>query len=131
MLAETSGRRRGKVSVTSLIDVIFLLLLFFMLTSTFSRFSELELSATGGGATAAGGEVKTVFLPLSPDRLLLNGTATELDALEKAVGTLAETGTTRILISPGKDTDAQRLVDVLAALKPLAARQGLSITVLG
>ena len=29
--------------MTSLIDVIFLLLLFFMLSSTFSRFAEVEL----------------------------------------------------------------------------------------
>ena len=31
--------------MTSLIDVIFLLLLFFMLSSTFSRFAEVEISA--------------------------------------------------------------------------------------
>ena len=131
MLAETGRRRRGRVSVTSLIDVIFLLLLFFMLTSTFSRFSELELSATGGGAAATAGEVTTVFLSLSPDQLLVNGTPTELDALDAAIQALATDGTTRVLISPGKVTDAQRLVDLMAVLKPLAGRQGLSITVLG
>ena len=131
MLAETGRRRRGRVSVTSLIDVIFLLLLFFMLTSTFSRFSELELSATGGGAAATAGEGTTVFLSLAPDQLLVNGTPTELDALDAAIQALATDGTTRVLISPGKVTDAQRLVDLLAVLKPLAGRQGLSITVLG
>ena len=35
--------------MTSLIDVIFLLLLFFMLSSTFSKFSEIELTAGGSG----------------------------------------------------------------------------------
>jgi biopolymer transport protein ExbD len=35
--------------MTSLIDVIFLLLLFFMLSSTFSRFGEVELTAAAGG----------------------------------------------------------------------------------
>ena len=40
-------RRSGRLSMTSLIDVIFLLLLFFMLTSTFSKFSEVELAAEG------------------------------------------------------------------------------------
>ena len=43
------ARRRRRLSMTSLIDVIFLLLLFFMLTSTFTRFSEVELTAAGSG----------------------------------------------------------------------------------
>ncbi|MEM8921756.1 MAG: biopolymer transporter ExbD, partial [Pseudomonadota bacterium] len=38
-------RRRGRSSITSLIDVIFLLLLFFMLASTFTRFSEVDIAA--------------------------------------------------------------------------------------
>ena len=38
-------RRRRRASITSLIDVIFLLLLFFMLASTFSDFSEFEISS--------------------------------------------------------------------------------------
>ncbi len=38
--------------MTSLIDVIFLLRLFFMLSSTFSRFAEVELTAAGASASA-------------------------------------------------------------------------------
>ena len=48
-----STRRRRKLSMTSLIDVIFLLLLFFMLTSTFTRFAELDLAAASGGGGAS------------------------------------------------------------------------------
>ena len=44
-------RRRRRLSMTSLIDVIFLLLLFFMLSSTFTRFAELELAAGGTGGS--------------------------------------------------------------------------------
>lgn len=36
---------RKRTSITSLIDVIFLLLLFFMLASTFTKFSEIEISS--------------------------------------------------------------------------------------
>ena len=43
--------------MTPLIDVIFLLLLFFMLSSTFTRFSdvEMEIGGGGGGATTVDG----------------------------------------------------------------------------
>ena len=37
------GRRRAELSVTPLIDVLFLLIIFFTLTSTFRRVGELEL----------------------------------------------------------------------------------------
>jgi biopolymer transport protein ExbD len=37
------------VTLTPLIDVIFLLLLFFMLSSTFTRFAEVPLTNAGGG----------------------------------------------------------------------------------
>jgi biopolymer transport protein ExbD len=56
-------RKRSKsteLNVTSLIDVLFLMLIFFMLTTTFKRAGELELNLpesstarpTGPGATA-------------------------------------------------------------------------------
>ncbi|WP_367714863.1 biopolymer transporter ExbD [Nitratireductor sp. GISD-1A_MAKvit] len=41
-------RRRKPLSLTSLIDVIFLLLLFFMLSSTFTRFASVEISGGAG-----------------------------------------------------------------------------------
>ncbi|WP_158964336.1 ExbD/TolR family protein [Chachezhania sediminis] len=131
MLSDTR-RRRGRVSMTSLIDVIFLLLLFFMLTSTFSRYSELELSAAGGNAApGSAAEVATVFLSLSEDRLLVNGQPTELGALAGNVKVTAAEKPTRLLISAGKDVTSQRLVDVLSVLNALAGLPGLSITVLG
>ena len=43
-------QQRRRASITSLIDVIFLLLLFFMLASTFSKFSEIDIAV----ASAAG-----------------------------------------------------------------------------
>lgn len=45
------ARHRSPIGLTSLIDVVFILLLFFMLTSTFSPLSALDLTpASSGGA---------------------------------------------------------------------------------
>lgn len=47
-------RRRVLINLTSLIDVLFLLLIFFMLTSTFRRAGEMDLElATSSTAAAA------------------------------------------------------------------------------
>lgn len=49
-----ASRRRVTINLTSLIDVLFLLLIFFMLTSTFRRAGEMELElATSSTAAAA------------------------------------------------------------------------------
>ncbi|WP_415918960.1 biopolymer transporter ExbD [Tateyamaria sp. SN6-1] len=116
--------------MTSLIDVIFLLLLFFMLTSTFSRYSEVELTAATSGTTAPS-DLPPLFLQLHPDRVALNGVDVVMQTLSQAVAdTGAGTAHTpqTLLVSMTSDVSAQRLTDLLAALRNTAA---ISVTVLG
>lgn len=119
MALDRPAFRRRRLTVTSLIDVIFLLLLFFMLSSTFSRYGELELTGarpgTGNGAAPA-------FVQIGPGRLALNGRALTLSALPAALA-----GHPTALVSLDNGTTAQRLVDLLAALRGVP---GLSVTVL-
>ncbi|MEM8848828.1 MAG: biopolymer transporter ExbD [Pseudomonadota bacterium] len=112
--------RRRALSLTPLVDVIFLLLLFFMLTSTFSRYGEIEISAAAGGGS---GEALTdaAFLQLGPERILLAGREV---ALEELPGRLEDR---RALIALRDGVDAQRLVDVLGVLRDVP---GLNLTVL-
>lgn len=107
--------------MTSLIDVIFLLLLFFMLTSTFTRFGEIDLTSAAGRGTRASGNAP-LFLQVSPHRLGLNGRDIGLDALPEALDS-----TKPVLVSLKPDVSSQRLVDVLVVLKTIP---DLSVTVL-
>ena len=70
--------------MTSLIDVIFLLLLFFMLSSTFSKFAEVELTAGGAGA-ATSSTARPLFLQLGPETARLNSAELALEALPEAL----------------------------------------------
>lgn len=107
--------------MTSLIDVIFLLLLFFMLSSTFTRFGELNLtSASAGGGTTTG--EAPLFLRVSADAIGLNGRDIALDALIQELDTDKP-----LLVSLTKDVTAQRLVDVLVVLRGMP---DLDVTVL-
>lgn len=119
-------RQRRALSMTSLIDVIFLLLLFFMLTSTFTRFAEVELASAGsGGATAA---KKPVFVSLSADDLRLNGTALAFPELSGALAPhRADGAPLGVLVAARADVTSQRLTDLLGALRSIP---GLSVTVL-
>lgn len=120
---------RRKLSMTSLIDVIFLLLLFFMLSSTFSKFAEVELSAAGSGAGAVQGETRPMFLRLGAEGLSLNGREVALAALQEVVqGEMPEAGEQPLLVSLQDGVTAQRLIDLLGVLRGVG---NLSVTVLG
>lgn len=114
MRLETAVRRRGTISMTSLIDVIFLLLLFFMLSSTFTKFGEIELTSAGRGADR---QVTPVYLRLAGDRLVLNGRDVDLAAVAGELAGQAERGANTVLLALDDKTASQRFVDVYSALK--------------
>lgn len=120
--------RRRRLSMTSLIDVIFLLLLFFMLSSTFSRFAEVELStASAGGDNSS--DVKRSFLQLGEKTLRVNGQDVVLGALPDRFADMSpEAETLQVIVSLRDDVTAQRLTDILVILRDI---DRLSISVLG
>ncbi|WP_306048083.1 ExbD/TolR family protein [Oceaniradius stylonematis] len=112
--AGACGRAR-RISLTSLIDVIFLLLLFFMLTATFSRFADVELS-TGGGASQLADQTP-VFLQLHADGLSLNAEPLDVSQLGERLLVLREAGRADVVILSVRDgATSQQLVDVIAAV---------------
>lgn len=114
---------RRRLSLTSLIDVIFLLLLFFMLSSTFTRYGDLPFLAATGGATPDG--APPAFLRVLPDEIMLNVAAVTLDSLPAALAVLDGT---LVLVAPGEGVTAQRLVDVMVAAQTV---QGVSLRLIG
>ena len=114
--------------MTSLIDVIFLLLLFFMLTSTFSKFAEVELLSAGAG-NAKNTDQAPVFLRLNEEELSLNGIPHALDDLASVLKSPEGRVTDQmVLVSLGKTVTSQRLVDLLAVLRGIG---GIKVQVLG
>lgn len=74
-MAFRSSRREKRVTlnITPLIDVLFLLLIFFMVTGTFKRAGELELrlpESTSSTPAEEGGEIRNVELILTESGLL-------------------------------------------------------------
>lgn len=109
------------MSLTALIDVVFLLLLFFLLTSTFSSFGEIEMFSPASGQSEASEPVQRVFLQLGSDRLTLNGSPATMENVVDQI----EAGLVLIELDP--DVTSQRLVDLLATFR---GRDELSVLVL-
>ncbi|AML53637.1 biopolymer transporter ExbD [Falsihalocynthiibacter arcticus] len=98
--------------MTSLIDVIFLLLLFFMLSSTFSKYGTVPLTSRASGG-AVGIAEETRFLKLEKERLLWNGQSESVATLEGVLGDLPKDKSTTVLLHLSPDVSSQRLVEVL------------------
>ncbi|MTI00175.1 biopolymer transporter ExbD [Roseibium sp. RKSG952] len=116
-------RRARPISLTPLVDVIFLLLLFFMLSSTFTRFGEVEIGAPGGGGGT--GAVPKALLLVEGDALRLNGNAVEPDRLHGEAEALTARDIDSLLVLVRGETTTQQLVTVLSDLKSV---ENLSVT---
>lgn len=116
MALKARSKRIRRLSLTPLIDVIFLLLLFFMLTSTFTRFAEIPLAGAAVGGVAS--DMPPLFLQLRDERISLNGEELTLESLPTR---LANEGRRQLLVAIANDqVTTQRLVDLLVVLAPIS-----------
>lgn len=106
------ARPRRKPSLTPMIDVVFLLLVFFMLASRFGADEILPLPLASGGGSYSG---PPRLIDVAPEQVLLNGR--EVENLVAAVSPLME-GPGDTLILRGTDgATLQHIVNTAAELR--------------
>jgi len=108
-------RARRRPSLTPMIDVVFLLLVFFMLAARFGQDGDVSLGLSGGAGATWSGPPR--LLEVTPDTLSLNGRMVSDDALFSTLSSLVETEADLILLRSSGDTDLQRLLDVITNLQ--------------
>ncbi len=110
MRLETAARaRRRRISLTPLVDVVFLLMLFFVLAGRFEPLLELDLAGTGGGtAVPDAPAASTVVVRLAGDGARLAGIATPLADWLRAPD--VPVGESRVLFSLADDVTVADLV---------------------
>jgi biopolymer transport protein ExbD len=121
MVFRTRKRKQVSLSVTPLIDVLFLLLIFFMVTGTFKRAGELELrlpESSTSTPSKSESEAKDLELVLTEDGLLLlDGENVELPNLKRRLQTIvAEDAEKRVMIkaeSGVQHWEVVRLLDIV------------------
>ena len=112
-LAAMTSRRRS-ISLTPLIDVVFILLIFFMLASSFLDWHSIDLMPPGG----AGGTVEgSVLIDILPDGLRFAGRAQPLETIaSELTARLLPDSPLRVLLKPAKDIVLQEMMVVLDRL---------------
>lgn len=122
MSAMTFRKRKDRkgvtLSITPLIDVLFLLIIFFMLTGTFKRLGELELRLPGSSTsvpTAEEQEAHQVELVVTEDgRLILEGSELEMSQLKRQLSAVLRSDPqSRVLIKAEESVEHGRIVLLL------------------
>jgi len=107
-------RRRRRPSLTPMIDVVFLLLVFFMLASRFGVEQVMPLPLAGGGDGYSG---PPRLVEVGPDGIRLNGHPVAADGLGAALAPLTETRADTIILRGEGEATLQDVVSVADRLR--------------
>lgn len=113
MFAFGTPRLRRRPSLTPMVDVVFLLLVFFMLAARFGADQAIPLRiGTGAGEWAGPPRLVDVL----PDGQRLNGVTVTPEALVSALAGLVDAPSDPVVLRPRDGAPLQRLVDVMETL---------------
>ncbi|MFV0475809.1 MAG: ExbD/TolR family protein [Pikeienuella sp.] len=104
---------RRKPSLTPMIDVVFLLLVFFMLASRFGQDYALPLPLAGSGEGWSG---PPRLVDIAPETVALNGQNVAEPDLAAALALLMERPEDTIILRGQEGADLQRVIDVAEKL---------------
>ena len=112
-------RASARLPLTPLIDVVFILLVFFMLETDFLKPRAVEL-AQGGSEAAGVSESKPIYVELHADGTIwLNGAERGFDELSNAMRELAPGRETQVIVASDPGVILQRVVDIIDVLNSL------------
>ena len=108
-----------KISLTPIIDVVFILLIFFMLATNFQSFNKTEIEISNEAASVSQSDKKIFLIEFNKDsEFKLNGTIASLDSIKSDIISSKNNGDDFVVITkPLKGADVQLVLSVLANLK--------------
>ena len=108
-----------KISLTPIIDVVFILLIFFMLATNFQSFNKTEIQISNESASVSQSDKKIFLIEFNKEsEFKLNGTVASLDSIKSDIISSKKKNDEFVVIAkPSKGADVQLLLGVLASLK--------------
>lgn len=113
-----ASRPRRRPSITPMIDVVFLLLVLFMLMVRFGDERALSLETAGGDVYSGPPRLVEVL----PEALSLNGVAMAPRELLLELVRISGSGSDPVVLRPAQDTSLQRLIDVMTLMEAAGFR---------
>jgi biopolymer transport protein ExbD len=113
---------RRRLSLTPLIDIVFILLLFFMVATSFSQHTDVSIALAGSGTGNAAAERPLVVVTVHVDGTAsVNGTRVALDHLTDTIGAAAPVrGEAVVLLRTDAGVAMQDLLSAVSAARRAA-----------
>ncbi|HEU4463732.1 MAG TPA: biopolymer transporter ExbD [Gemmatimonadota bacterium] len=116
------GRRKALINITSLIDVVFLLLLFFVVTSTFLERPGLDLTLPAASPTEVARRDEVTVELDADGATWLDGARLQAADLESEIErALAAAGTERVVLEADERVPHGRVVEAMDAARRAGA----------
>ena len=110
-------RVKRSISLTPLIDVVFLLLVFFMLASTFLKFGTVKLETAGSAASVSDASKVVLIHVEGSQRYKVNGVPTSRQELTGSVNRLIDQGQRHVIVVVRDRASVDDLVQALQRLR--------------
>ncbi len=119
-----SEREKVDLNITPLIDVVFLLLIFFMVSTTFERESEINITLPESSKEVTAAKPDSIYIGIDAnsrifvnDKALLNSQLSTIkEAIYDALGSLEDAS---VIISADAETNHQSVIRVMDAARQL------------
>lgn len=114
------AEKDAHVDMTPMLDIIFILLIFFIVTTSFVKDRGFIVEKVTASRAAQEQKIQNITIHIDEnDRLYFNNKLVDLERLPARIQHFtANHQTEKILFRPHEDTDYQRVVDVLDQIKP-------------
>lgn len=123
MQIHSLNRRRRPIPLTALVDVVFILLFFFMLASSYQNYRGIDLALAGAGTQVAEPSTELFVLRMLADgSLLLDDVALDEGEL---LDRLSAQPDSRVVVQPGAGVVLQQVVALMDRLRSSGARLAL------
>ena len=108
-----------KISLTPIIDVVFILLIFFMLATNFQQFDKIDMNISSESASISQSDKKIYMIEFDvQNTFLLNKKNMTLEKIKKIIlnNNLKE-DEYLVVVNPSDKTELQNTLDVISELK--------------
>jgi biopolymer transport protein ExbD len=118
----------AEVDLTPMLDVVFIMLIFFIVTASFIKEVGLELNRPEGGSTKSVQENENIFIQITNDGLIwVDRRVVDIRAVRPNIERLrAERPNGTVVIAPGEASENGLLVEVMDQAR-LAGAENISL----
>ena len=115
MWNQTSQYSRKRIILTPMIDVLFIILIFFMLVSSFNLDRGINIQSFSALGSSINSKVIAV-IDIGKDKRLINGLEVKIDNLADELINLGTKKEIQIFLRPSEDLPVQDMIDVFDEL---------------